>query len=78
MSGKRPEDVREKDVQGLKAPAALATFARGRLPTRQAGNRQLHFDQYCMLVLLFFVQSRGPFAAGHSAGEQIENYARAY
>lgn len=57
MAGNRREDVREEDVTGLKyfdrlAPllARLHDVGCGR---DKAGNRQLHFDQYCMLVLLF-------------------------
>lgn len=58
MAGKRREDVREEDLTGLKyfdklAPllARLHEVGCGR---DKAGNRTLHFDQYCMLVLLFF------------------------
>ena len=57
MAGKKREDVREEDVRGLKyfhklAPllARLHDVGCGR---DKAGNRQLHFDQYCLLVLLF-------------------------
>lgn len=57
MAGKKRERVREADVTGLKyfdklAPllARLHDVGCGR---DTAGNRQLHFDQYCMLVLLF-------------------------
>jgi hypothetical protein len=57
MAGKKRDDVREEDVTGLKyfdklAPllARLHDVGCGR---DKAGNRKLHFDQYCMLVLLF-------------------------
>ena len=57
MAGKKREKVREEDVTGLKyfdklAPllARLRDVGCGR---DKAGNRLLHFDQYCMLVLLF-------------------------
>ena len=57
MAGKKREEVREEDVTGLKyfdklAPllARLHDVGCGR---DKAGNRLLHFDQYCMLVLLF-------------------------
>jgi hypothetical protein len=57
MGGKRRDDVREEDVTGLKyfdklAPllARLHEVGCGR---DKAGNRKLHYDQYCMLVLLF-------------------------
>ncbi|MFH1923945.1 MAG: IS4 family transposase [Planctomycetota bacterium] len=57
MAGKKREKVRERDVTGLKyfdklAPllARLHDVGCGR---DKAGNRLLHFDEYCMLVLLF-------------------------
>jgi hypothetical protein len=57
MAGKKREDVREEDVTGLKyfdklAPllARLHDVGCGR---DKAGNRKLHCDQYCLLVLLF-------------------------
>jgi len=58
MAGKRREDVREEDVTGLKYFDKLAPLL-ARLhdvgcQRDKAGNRTLHFDQYCLLVLLFF------------------------
>jgi hypothetical protein len=57
MAGKRRDDVREEDVTGLKYFDKLAPLL-ARLhdvgcQRDKAGNRKLHFDQYCMLVLLF-------------------------
>ena len=57
MAGKKREDVREEDVTGLKYFDKLAPLL-ARLhdvgcQRDKAGNRRLHFDQYCMLVLLF-------------------------
>lgn len=57
MAGKKREDVREADVTGLKYFATLAPLLH-RLhevgcQRDKAGNRNLHFDQYCLLVLLF-------------------------
>ena len=57
MAGKKREDVREEDVTGLKyfdklAPL-LARLHDVGIQRDKAGNRKLHFDQYCMLVLLF-------------------------
>lgn len=57
MAGKKREDVREKDVTGLKyfdklAPL-LARLHDAGCQRDKAGNRRLHYDQYCMLVLLF-------------------------
>jgi hypothetical protein len=56
MAGRRRDDVREKDVTGLKyfdklAPL-LARLHEVGCQRDKAGNRKLHFDQYCMLVLL--------------------------
>jgi hypothetical protein len=57
MAGKRRADVREEDVTGLKyfdklAPL-LARLHEVGCQRDKAGNRKLHYDQYCMLVLLF-------------------------
>ena len=57
MGGKRRVDVREEDVTGLKyfdklAPL-LAPLHKVGCQRDKAGNRKLHYDQYCMLVLLF-------------------------
>ena len=57
MAGKKREDVREEDVSGLKyfdklAPLLARLHSVG-CQRDKAGNRDLHFDQYCLLVLLF-------------------------
>jgi len=57
MAGKKREDLREQDVTGLKyfdklAPL-LARLHEVGCQRDKAGNRLLHFDQYCKLVLLF-------------------------
>jgi IS4 transposase len=57
MAGKMREKVREEDVTGLKyfdklAPL-LARLHEVGCERDKAGNRTLHYDQYCMLVLLF-------------------------
>lgn len=57
MAGKRKQKVREQDVAGLKYfDRLLPLFERlhdvgCRRDT--AGNRTLHYDQYCMLILLY-------------------------
>lgn len=58
MAGKKRDDVREEDVTGLKyfdklAPL-LARLHNVGCQRDRAGNRTLHYDQYCMLLLLFF------------------------
>jgi hypothetical protein len=57
MVGKKREDVRDKDITGLKYFDKLLPLFK---PLHEvgcqrdkAGNRQLHYDQYCMLLLLF-------------------------
>jgi len=57
MAGRKREEVREEDVMGLKyfdklAPL-LARLHEVGCQRDKAGNRELHFDQYCMLLLLF-------------------------
>lgn len=57
MGHKKRKDVHEEDVTGLKYFDKLAPLL-ARLHDvgchrDKAGNRTLHFDQYCMLVLLF-------------------------
>lgn len=57
MAGEKREEVREADVTGLKYFDKLAPLLH-RLhevgcQRDKAGNRNLHFDQYCLLVLLF-------------------------
>jgi hypothetical protein len=57
MAGKKRKSVREQDVTGLKYFNRLVPLLE-RLhevgcQRDRAGNRELHFDQYCLLVLLF-------------------------
>jgi hypothetical protein len=57
MAGKKRDKIHERDVTGLKYFAKLAPLL-ARLhddgcARDRAGNRQLHYDQYCLLLLLF-------------------------
>ena len=57
MAGKKRKKIHERDVTGLKYFSKLAPLL-ARLhddgcARDRAGNRQLHYDQYCMLLLLF-------------------------
>jgi len=57
MAGKKRQEVCEKAITGLKyfdqlAPLLVRLHAAG-CQRDKAGNRQLHFDQYCMLILLY-------------------------
>ncbi len=57
MAGKKRQKVREKDATGLKyfdrLLPLLARLHDVGCERDKAGNRQLHFDQYCTLLLLF-------------------------
>src|SRR5215472_1382476 len=57
MASKRREEVREEDVTGLKyfdkLVPLLARLHEVGCQRDKAGNRKLHCDQYCLLVLLF-------------------------
>ncbi len=57
MAGKKREKVRDEDVTGLKYFDKLQPLLK-RLhdvgcQRDKAGNRKLHMDEYCLLVLLF-------------------------
>ena len=57
MANTKREKVRDEDITGLKYFDKLQPLL-GRLhevgcQRDKAGNRQLHMDEYCMLVLLF-------------------------
>jgi hypothetical protein len=57
MAGKKRQEVRAEDVTGLKYFDKLQPLLR-RLhevgcQRDKAGNRKLHMDEYCLLVLLF-------------------------
>ncbi len=61
MAGKRRKEVTERQITGLKyfdklAPLLERLHDDGCARDR-AGNRELHYDQYCMLMLLYLFQS---------------------
>ena len=70
MAGKKREDVREQDITGLKFfDKLLPLFERLHdvgCARDKAGNRQLHFDQYATLTLLFSFQP-GRYVAPRAA-----------
>jgi hypothetical protein len=57
MAGKRREDVRDEDITGLKLFDKLVPLLKSLhdvgCERDKAGNRDLHYDQYCLLLLLF-------------------------
>ena len=58
MAGKKRKRLRDEDVTGLKyfdqLGPLLARLHEVGCQGDKAGNRTLHYDQYCLLVLLFF------------------------
>lgn len=57
MAGQRRDEITERDITGLKyfdqlAPLLARLHDEGCARDR-AGNRQLHYDQYCLLILLY-------------------------
>lgn len=57
MAAKQREEIREQDVKGLKYFDKLAPLLErlhdDACARDKAGNRQLHYDQYCLLILLY-------------------------
>jgi Transposase DDE domain len=76
MAAKDPE-IRERDVRGLKYFDQLAPLLE-RLhdvgcDTDRAGNRTLHFDNYCMLVLLFLFNPIVTSLRGLQQASELKN-----
>lgn len=57
MARKKRDEIREKDITGLKYFDQLAPLLErlhdDACQRDKAGNRRLHFDQYCLLMLLY-------------------------
>lgn len=57
MAGKKRDKIRERDIQGMKFFDELVPLLDGLhdvgCQRDKAGNRSHHFDEYCLLVLLF-------------------------
>ena len=57
MAGKKREKIRASELSGLKffdkLVPLLEPLHEVACQRDEAGNRQLHFDQYCLLVLLY-------------------------
>jgi len=65
--------IKESDITGLKyfdqlAPL-LARLNDDACERDKAGNRERHFDQYCMLILLFLFNPHGHVAARHPTSQ---------
>src|SRR6188472_3288167 len=75
MSTKR--EIREPDIQGLKYLNRLLPML-GRLHEvgcrrDKAGNRRLHYDEYCLLVLLFLFNPVVRSLRGLQQASQLKN-----
>jgi hypothetical protein len=80
MAGKEREPIREKDIQGLKYFDVLLPLLE-RLhevgcERDKAGNRTLHFDQYCLLFLLSFFNPITRSVRGIQAASELRNVQR--
>lgn len=76
MAEKRKE-IRERDLQGLKYLDLLLPML-GRLhdvgcQRDKAGNRKLHYDEYCLLVLLFLFNPMVRSLRGLQRASQLKN-----
>jgi len=80
MAGQKRQKVRERDIRGLKFFDELVPFLErlhevgcGR---DKAGNRDLHFDEYCMLVLLFLFNPIITSLRGIQQAAELKNVQR--
>jgi IS4 transposase len=79
-SDKAGERIREKDITGLKYFDQLGPLLE-RLhdvgcQRDTAGNRSLHYDQYCMLILLFFFNPVVKSIRGLQQASELKNVQR--
>lgn len=81
MAGKAPKsstpEIQAKDVRGLKHFDQLAPLLE-RLhdvgcQRDRAGNRSLHYDQYCLLILLFFFNPVVKSLRGLQQASELKN-----
>lgn len=77
---KNASELTEADVQGLKYFDKLAPLL-GRLhdvgcERDRAGNRELHFDQYCMLILLYLFNPIVTSLRGIQQASELKNVQR--
>jgi hypothetical protein len=76
-ANKREAPIQEKDIQGLKYFDQLAPLLE-RLhdigcQRDRAGNRSLHYDQYCMLILLFMFNPVVKSLRGLQQASELKN-----
>ena len=80
MAAKKRRKIREKDITGLKffdklAPL-LARLHDAGCGRDKAGNRQLHFDQYAMLILLYLFNPIVTSLRGIQQASELANVQR--
>ena len=80
MAGKKKAKIKERDITGLKffdklAPLLQRLHADG-CQRDQAGNRQLHYDKYCMLVLLYLFNPIVTSLRGIQQASELKNVQR--
>ena len=80
MAGKERQPIRERDIQGLKYFDMLLPLLE-RLhdvgcERDKAGNRKLHFDQYCLLLLLSFFNPITRSVRGIQQASELRNVQR--
>ncbi len=80
MAGKEREPIQEKDIQGLKYFNLLLPLLE-RLhevgcERDKAGNRDLHYDQYCALILLSFFNPITRSVRGLQQASELRNVQR--
>lgn len=72
-----PKEIRERDIQGLKyldrLLPMLARLHEVGCQRDKAGNRQLHYDEYCLLVLLFLFNPIVRSLRGLQQASQLKN-----
>jgi hypothetical protein len=77
MAGKKRDKIHERDITGLKYFAKLAPLL-ARLhddgcARDRAGNRQLHYDEYCMLMLLYMFNPIVTSLRGLQQASELKN-----
>lgn len=80
MAGKRRPEVTDKDVTGLKyfdkLGPLLARLHEVGCQRDKAGNRELHFDQYCLLILLYLFNPVVTSLRGIQQASELEKVQR--
>ncbi|NOZ41289.1 MAG: hypothetical protein GXP24_13840 [Planctomycetes bacterium] len=80
MGAKKRDKIEERDITGLKFFDQLAPLLK-RLhqdgcERDRAGNRQLHYDQYCMLMLLYLFNPIVTSLRGIQQASELKNVQR--